>query len=79
MASIAARLARALEECNISNAAWLPRRGVLPDWRLVAIVACPALVAVPAVVRALAIARVLTVPSAVTALALTAVRAAIAG
>ena len=39
MASVTTRLARALEECNISDAAWLPRGRFLPGGRVVAILA----------------------------------------
>ena len=50
VAGVAARLIRALQECNIFNAAWLPRNRFLPAGRLVAIPARVALMAVAAVV-----------------------------
>jgi len=55
MASVTARLARALHECNISDAAWLPRSGFLPGGSLVAVLARTGLMAFTAVMGTVAI------------------------
>jgi hypothetical protein len=50
MAGVAARLVRALEECNISDAVWLPCRCFLPGGGLMALLARAALVAIAAAI-----------------------------
>ena len=70
MAGVAARLVRTLEECNISDAVWLPRRGFRPGGGLLTILArVAALVAVAWSLRAVAVIALVTAipPAAISA------------
>src|ERR1035437_5387857 len=74
MAGVAARLVRTLEECNISDAVWLPRRGFRPGGGLLAILArVAALVAVAWSLRAVAVIALVTAISAAVSALLVAV------
>lgn len=54
MAGVAARLVRALQECNISDVIWLPRRGGLVV-RSMSVMAWAALMAIATVTGSMAI------------------------
>src|SRR5450830_875609 len=79
MAGVAARLVRTLEERNISDAVWLPRRGFRPGGGLLAILArVAALVAVAWSLRAVAvIALVTAIPAAAISAAVSALLVAV--